>query len=147
MFNSNHKTALRAGLLAVAACLTAIAVHAGPMNVVFRTTVYAGADASYDKDGNLLNGSSVLHPPARKAEIYNDNTECPDLIPVMSPDGGHHVTLGEWQKARGEVHAMCVSSGVEFRIKLQGLLPKGVYTFWFAAFTGEGMLLTPEGLA
>jgi hypothetical protein len=110
-------------------------------NAKFGHTVLDTADLSYDAQGHLANGSPPL---PGDTVIFDNNTECPELVPVTDL-AGNPVTLAEWQAIKGEAHAMCTGDGTWFTLKMKGLIPGGLYTVWIGPFVGEGMLLNPDG--
>ena len=59
-------------------------------------------------------------------------------LPVLAPDG-HHLTWGEFKKVTGTCEVECTEAGVKVTLKLNGLIPRGVYTIWNVVFDAPGM--------
>ncbi len=53
------------------------------------------------------------------------------LTAIKAPDG-HHVTLSEFKKAKGEIFVNCNGKSSMVEISLEGMIPNGTYTFWLA---------------
>lgn len=51
------------------------------------------------------------------------------LTAIKAPDN-HHVTLSEWQKAKGTLFVKCTGTSSTVEISLQGMIPNGTYTLW-----------------
>lgn len=79
-----------------------------------------------DKDGNtptspneLLYAANIFDPPLGL------------LTPITTPDG-HHLTLSEFQTAKGSLTVYCNGNSSTVEITLAGMIPGGTYTFWLA---------------
>lgn len=53
------------------------------------------------------------------------------LTAIKAPDG-HHVTLGEFKKAKGNLTVHCNGDKAFITVVLEGVIPNGTYTFWLA---------------
>ena len=51
------------------------------------------------------------------------------LVNIVAPDG-HHITLGEWNQAKGSAIVSCDGSITKYSLQFTGLIPDGVYTIW-----------------
>ncbi len=51
------------------------------------------------------------------------------LVPIKTPDG-HHVTLSEWQTAKGTLMVHCNGLTSTVEIVLEGMIPNGIYSTW-----------------
>ena len=103
------------------------------VRTIFDTTVPA-ADPVYDSAGNpAVAGHTPLYS--------NSSGLCDHLFPLTAPDG-HHITLREWQRAKGTALMKCGPKGTHVVLHLSGLIPNGVYTVWVATFQAPG--LTPD---
>jgi len=60
----------------------------------------------------------------------------------MVATDGHHITLGEWRRAKGHASIKCGRKGTHVTLQLTGLIPNGVYTVWVGTFQAPG--LTPD---
>ncbi|NAS10876.1 carboxypeptidase-like regulatory domain-containing protein [Poritiphilus flavus] len=79
-----------------------------------------------DEDGNAVTTSTV---PIYAANFFQEPIG--KLTAIKAPDG-HHVTLGEWKQAKGELQVHCDGNSATVNIDLEGLIPDGTYTFWLA---------------
>ena len=82
-----------------------------------------------DKDGN--------EPTDPSAPVY----ESRKMNPVLTPNG-HHVTLGEFDGVKGKLKLMCTEEGTQVKLKLEGLIPFGLYSVWVLVFEEPGF--TPD---
>jgi hypothetical protein len=57
--------------------------------------------------------------------------------PILAPDG-HQVTYGDFTAVTGRATAQCLTQGTHVVLKLQGLIPRGVYTIWSLTFRAPG---------
>jgi hypothetical protein len=58
--------------------------------------------------------------------------------PVLAPDG-HHVTLGEFDRASGSLSVACLpGGGTRIAVRMHGLIPRGVYSVWQVTFRDPG---------
>lgn len=69
------------------------------------------------------------HPPASPPGAPNSA--------ILLPNG-HQMTLGEYIRPSGKVSLECGARGTEAEVKLKGLVPNGVYTFWLLTFKAPG---------
>lgn len=79
-----------------------------------------------DKDGNT--------PTAENEPLYAANIfDAPIgfLTAIKAPDG-HHLTLGEYKMAKGNLKVHCNGATSTIEIALEGMIPNGTYTFWLA---------------
>ena len=135
------KTTLRRSFPIALAVLTALGVfsaHANqPQHKTQRTsfdTSVPAADPVYDSAGNpAVAGDTPLYA--------NASGLCGHLFPLVAPDD-HHITLAEWQRAKGSALIKCGTRGTHAVLQLTGLIPNGVYTVWVATFQAPG--LTPD---
>ncbi|MEM7381584.1 MAG: carboxypeptidase-like regulatory domain-containing protein [Bacteroidota bacterium] len=79
-----------------------------------------------DEDGNA---AATSGQPIYAANFFQEPIG--KLTAVKAPDG-HHVTLGEWKEAKGELQVSCDGNSATVVIELEGLIPDGTYTFWLA---------------
>jgi hypothetical protein len=74
---------------------------------------------------------------------------CPagTAVPLLSADGAHQVTWGEWSGITGAVRTRCVNDQTQFTVHVKGALPKAVYTVWLAFLSQPGATAAgdPEG--
>lgn len=95
-----------------------------------------------DADGNAIVWSFV--PDTSKALVYNQDPfflADEGVVPILDPKG-NHVNLRDWMRARGRLTAKCVPGGTQYKFRLAGLIPNGVYTVWHFPDTGGGALAT-----
>lgn len=80
------------------------------------------------KDGD---GNTVTDPnePLFAANVFDAPLGL--LTAIEAPDD-HHVTLSEWQSAKGNFMVKCNGNTSTVEIALEGLIPNGTYTFWLA---------------
>lgn len=94
---------------------------------VAATLVLGGTDPL--KEVTNVNGQV----PADKADLLYTPLvfEQPlgELYPILAPDG-HHVSLEEWQKAKGSAIISCNGNTTKYKLEFTGLIPNGVYTLW-----------------
>lgn len=83
-------------------------------------------DEIKDGDGNIVTDPNE---PLFAANIIDDPIGL--LTAIKAPDG-HHVTLSEWQTAKGSLIVKCNGNTSTVEILLEGLIPNGTYTFWLA---------------
>lgn len=83
-------------------------------------------DEINDEDGNTPTDADE---PIYAANIFDAPLGL--LTAIKAPDG-HHVTLSEWQKAKGNLMVNCNGNTSTVKITLEGLIPNGTYTFWLA---------------
>ena len=62
------------------------------------------------------------------------------MISIQSPFRTD-ARLAEWQAVKDEDHAECGENGVQFSLKVKGLIPGGLYTIWTTTFTEPGLTL------
>lgn len=79
-----------------------------------------------DKDGN-----TPVDPdePLYAANIFDEPLGL--LTAIKAPDD-HHVTLSEFETAKGNLKVSCNGDSASIMIELEGLIPNGTYTFWLA---------------
>jgi len=135
------KMTARSSLLCAVVAFTtlgAFTVKAGPSQPKtefssFDTTVPA-SDPVYDISGNPAVAVDTL--------LYSNSSGlCDHLFPLVATDG-HHITLGEWRRAKGHASIKCGRKGTHVTLQLTGLIPNGVYTVWVGTFQAPG--LTPD---
>lgn len=101
-----------------------VVVQQWPLQAVLN---YGDADVFHeirDKHGNF--------PTDPNERLYAANHYQPPigfLNPIMAPDG-HHVTLSEWQTAKGTLMVHCSGFTSTVEISLEGMIPNGIYTTW-----------------
>ena len=97
----------------------------------FTPTPFVFAEYGYivDADGNKLTTMSDPMTP-----IYSARADNP---PLLAPDG-HHLTLGEFNRARGLAVISCNGAGTHLTLNLSGLVPNGMYTLWNIVFKDPG---------
>lgn len=81
-------------------------------------------DEIRDKDGNM--------PSNPNEPLYAANFFQPPigfLTAIKTPDG-HHVTLSEFQQAKGTFKVHCNGETSTVEIALEGMIPGGTYTTW-----------------
>ena len=79
-----------------------------------------------DKNGNV--------PTAPDEPLYAANIFDPPiglLTAIKAPDG-HHITLAEFQMAKGNLNVHCNGNKAFVNVSLEGMIPNGTYTFWLA---------------
>ena len=81
-----------------------------------------------DAMGNIPAGDATV--------LFNKNGG--QHLPVMTPDGDHQVTLGEFNMISGYAEIKCVNAGTHVVMHLKGLIPNGVYTIWTVAYQYPG---------
>jgi hypothetical protein len=81
-----------------------------------------------DADGNMPEGDAT--------PLYNKNGG--QHVPIMTPDGEHQVTLGEYNMMSGWADVKCVNAGTHVVMHLKGLIPNGVYTIWTLTYQYPG---------
>jgi hypothetical protein len=81
-----------------------------------------------DAMGNAPSGDATL--------LFNKNGG--QHLPIMTPDGGHQLTLGEYNKMSGYATIKCVNQGTHVVMHLTGLIPNGVYTIWTLVYVAPG---------
>ena len=79
-----------------------------------------------DKDGNT---PTDPNEPLYAANIFDEPLGL--LTAIKAPDD-HHVTLGEFQQAKGNFMVHCNGNSADIAVVLEGLIPNGTYTFWLA---------------
>ena len=67
--------------------------------------------------------------PVDDGELLYHSNDPGQLHAITAPDG-RHLTLGEWEQARGTGRVTCTPQGTRYRIELENLVPNGVYTVW-----------------
>ena len=85
-------------------------------------------DEIRDKDGNLPTDPNEL---LYAANFFQDPIGL--LSAIKAPDG-HHVTLSEFQKAKGTFKVHCNGKTSTVEIALEGMIPGGTYTTWLGYF-------------
>ncbi len=75
-------------------------------------------------------------PVGDNTPLYNKNGG--QHVPIMTPDGNHQVTLGEFKMVSGSATVKCINSGTHVVMHLKGLIPNGVYTIWTVTFSSPG---------
>lgn len=80
------------------------------------------------------NGDSPTDP---KELVY----ESRKMNPVLSPSG-HHLTLEEFDAVKGKLEMTCTEEGTRIDLKLEGLIPFGLYSVWVLVFDEPGF--TPD---
>ncbi len=81
-----------------------------------------------DADGNMPVDDATL--------LYNKNGG--QHVPIMTPDGLHQVTYGEFKMASGMAKIKCINAGTHVVMQLKGLIPHGVYSLWTLIFEAPG---------
>ena len=81
-----------------------------------------------DANGNMPAGDATV--------LFNKNGG--QHLPVMTPDGDHQLTLGEFNKMAGYATIKCVDKGTHVVMHLTGLIPKGIYTIWTLVYVAPG---------
>ncbi len=79
-----------------------------------------------DKNGNT--------PTSPNEPLYAANIFDPPiglLTAIKAPDG-HHVTLAEFQMAKGNLNVHCNGNKAFVNVSMEGMIPNGTYTFWLA---------------
>jgi hypothetical protein len=56
---------------------------------------------------------------------------------IFGPDG-HPVTWSEWNRAAGTAKINCTGQGTRLNIRMEGLIPNGVYSMWAMKFSAPG---------
>ena len=79
-----------------------------------------------DKNGNTPTQPDEL---LYAANIFDDPIGL--LTAIKAPDG-HHLTLAEYQTAKGSMIVHCNGDSATLEIALEGMIPNGTYTFWLA---------------
>ncbi len=79
-----------------------------------------------DQDGNTPTDPDE---PLYAANIFDNPIGL--LTAIKAPDG-HHVTLSEFKKAKGNLLVHCNGESSSIEITLEGLIPNGTYSFWLA---------------
>ena len=80
------------------------------------------------------NGDTPTDP---KGLVY----ESRKMNPVLSPSG-HHLTLEEFDAVTGKLKMTCTPEGTRVDLKLEGLIPFGLYSVWVLVFDEPGF--TPD---
>lgn len=114
---------------AVAATLSACApdetVHHAPSPFLFQTRNEAGALPSLDDP--------------RDTPLYLEPVDPNVLLgkggPLLSADRTRTLTLGEWLAFSGEAVVRCDQLKTAIDLRLEGLVPNGVYSVWILATT------------
>jgi hypothetical protein len=75
-------------------------------------------------------------PMGDATPLYNRNGG--QHVPIMTPDGEHQVTLGEFKMISGWANVKCINAGTHVVMHLKGLIPNGVYTIWTVVFKSPG---------
>jgi hypothetical protein len=81
-----------------------------------------------DANGNMPTGDAT--------PLYSKNGG--QHIPIMTPDGQHQVTLGEYNMISGTASIKCINAGTHVVMHLKGLIPNGVYTIWTVVYQAPG---------
>ena len=77
-----------------------------------------------DKDGQVpTDNEDLLYTPLVFEQPLGE------LYPILAPDG-HHISLNEWQNAKGKAIVSCDGSITKYDLEFTGLIPNGVYTIW-----------------
>ncbi len=79
-----------------------------------------------DATGNTPTASNE---PLYAANIFDQPLGL--LTAIKAPDG-HHVTLAEFKKAKGNLNVYCDKGKAFVEVSLEGMIPDGTYTFWLA---------------
>ncbi|WP_422083501.1 carboxypeptidase-like regulatory domain-containing protein [Ulvibacterium sp.] len=79
-----------------------------------------------DKNGN---SPTAPNEPLYAANIFDQPLGL--LTAIKAPDG-HHVTLAEFKKAKGNLRVHCNGDKAFVNVTLEGMIPNGTYTFWLA---------------
>ncbi|UII79554.1 carboxypeptidase-like regulatory domain-containing protein [Flagellimonas sp. CMM7] len=79
-----------------------------------------------DANGNTPTASNE---PLYAANIFDQPLGL--LTAIKAPDG-HHVTLAEFKKAKGNLNVHCNGDKAFVNVALEGMIPNGTYTFWLA---------------
>lgn len=109
-----------------------------------------------DAAGSILPSASSSEVVTVPFFVVNESGETPSSLddvlfeartnaPVNAPDG-HQLTWAEFSSVNGTIDLMCTTEGVEATMKLTGLVPNGVYTFWNLSFDAPGIQPTMEGM-
>jgi hypothetical protein len=85
-------------------------------------------DQLEDENGNIPEGDDT--------PLYNKNGG--QHAPIMTPEGDHQVTLGEFNMISGWATVKCINEGTHVVMHLTGLIPNGVYTIWTVPFQFPG---------
>lgn len=81
---------------------------------------------------NEMMNLSRTEPTGAAEELYTPSSVSDpnsNLVAILAPDG-HHVTLGEWNQAKGSAIVSCEGSITKYSLQFTGLIPNGVYTIW-----------------
>ena len=79
-----------------------------------------------DKDGNV---PSDPNEPLYASNVFDDPIGL--LTAIKAPDD-HHITLSEWETAKGNIVVNCNGNSSDVTVSLEGMIPNGTYTFWLA---------------
>ena len=72
-------------------------------------------------------------PTAPDEPLYENRK----MNPVIAPDG-HHLTFGEFSTAKGKLKMKCTKEGTQISLKMEGLIPFGLYSVWVLVFEEPG---------
>lgn len=81
-------------------------------------------DEIRNQDGNM---PTDPNEPLYAANFFQDPIGF--LTAIKAPDG-HHVTLSEYQQAKGTLKVHCNGETSTVEIALEGMIPNGTYTVW-----------------
>lgn len=105
---------------------------------------FTGKSQLIRADGTLR----YLNPRGMNDLLFTQDAANPNPtppLPILAPDG-HQITLREWVRGFGEVKISCTDKGTKYKMRLQGLIPNGVYTVLSDSDMGTGRLAThPSG--
>jgi len=135
------KTTLRRLLLFVLAALTTWGGFTTSADQPTNKTVRASFDITVPVADPVYDSAGIPAVAADTLLYANASGLCNHLFPLIAPDE-HHITLGEWQKAKGNALIKCGQRGTHVVLQVSGLIPNGVYTVWVATFQAPG--LTPD---
>lgn len=132
--------------LLLALALPSLAAATSQKVQIDQTTTYLDASVR-DIDGNTLVPIQFGGDPSTL--LYSVSLQ----DPVIAPFDGHQVTLGEWSAGTGSAKLKCDHQGTHVELKMEHLIPGGLYDLWLFAQPFSGFddrafgLLVPEGAA
>ena len=130
---------IAAALFSVTSCQKSIKpADIASSNAMGNSGEAKGAPLRIDVQPYFLQIEDANHqvPTGDATPLYNKNGG--QHLPIMTPDGMHQVTLGEFSAISGDASIKCTNMGTHVVMHLKNLIPNGVYTIWTLTFKAPG---------